>query len=124
MRFLVDESTGMAVVKFLRGEGHEALAVAEVMPQADDTEILAKASAEHLVVVTNDKDFGTLVFRGRRANAGVLLLRLRDESAAQRVAVVKAVLASHIDDLPGNFVTASETHIRVRKPPELNGTEQ
>jgi hypothetical protein len=36
MRFMVDESTGAAVVEYLRRNGHDALAVAEAMPQADD----------------------------------------------------------------------------------------
>ena len=38
MRFLVDESTGAAVAEFLREQGHEVLAVAEAMPQAEDAD--------------------------------------------------------------------------------------
>ncbi len=33
MHFIVDESTGMAVVEYLRSVGHDVLAVAEIMPQ-------------------------------------------------------------------------------------------
>ena len=33
MHFIVDESTGTAVVKYLRSVGHDVLAVAETMPQ-------------------------------------------------------------------------------------------
>jgi hypothetical protein len=33
MRFLIDESAGAAVVAYLRGMGHDVLAVAEAMPQ-------------------------------------------------------------------------------------------
>ena len=39
MEFLVDESAGMAVVESLRTAGHDVLAVAEAMPQADDRDI-------------------------------------------------------------------------------------
>jgi len=53
--------------------------------------------------VTNDKDFGDLVFRSGMALHGVLLLRLRDESAANRVRVVKSVLERYADRLPGHF---------------------
>ena len=42
MRFIVDESTGAAVVEYLRRNGHDALAVAEAMPQADDRDIIAR----------------------------------------------------------------------------------
>jgi hypothetical protein len=33
LSFLVDESTGSAVVEYLRSNGHDVLAVAETMPQ-------------------------------------------------------------------------------------------
>ena len=83
MRFLVDESTGAAVAEFLRGQGHDVVAVAEITPQAIDQDILQSALADQRIVITNDKDFGDLVFRSGLAHAGVVLLRLRDESAAR-----------------------------------------
>jgi len=52
MKFLVDECTGTSVVACLRDEGHDAVAVVEVMPEADDEEILAHAVAEGRIVVT------------------------------------------------------------------------
>jgi predicted nuclease of predicted toxin-antitoxin system len=116
MRFLVDESTGAAVAELLRDEGHEVLAVAHAMPQAEDAEILDKACADRYIVVTNDKDFGELVYRSGHPHAGIVLLRLRDESAANRVAVRKSVLEHHAADLDGNFVVATDTQVRVRKP--------
>src|SRR5258708_5035774 len=116
MRFIVDESTGTSVAEYLRGQGHHVTVVAEALPQADDIEILRKAVAEKLIVVTNDKDFGDLVFRSGESHAGILLLRLRDESSATRVAVVANVMENHPEDLAGNFVVASESHIRVRRP--------
>jgi len=36
MKFLVDEGTGTSVVACRRDEGHDAVAVVEVMPEADD----------------------------------------------------------------------------------------
>jgi Domain of unknown function (DUF5615) len=43
MRFIVDESTGSAVVVYLRTVGHDVVAVAEALPQAGDQDILAHA---------------------------------------------------------------------------------
>ena len=59
MKFLVDECTGTSVVACLRDEGHDAVAVVEVMPQADDEEILDRAVAEGRIVVTADKQHPT-----------------------------------------------------------------
>ena len=41
MDFIVDESTGATVVEYLRTLGHDVLAVAEVMAQANDQDIMA-----------------------------------------------------------------------------------
>lgn len=114
MQFVVDESTGAAVTAFLRGLGHDVLAVAEAMPQASDENILARAVLDARIVVTNDKDFGELVFRDRKTHAGIVLLRLEDESPDNRVAVMQAVLQQHAAQLPGRFVVATEKHIRIR----------
>jgi predicted nuclease of predicted toxin-antitoxin system len=114
MQFIVDESTGAAVVEYLRSIGHDVLAVAETMPQADDSEILVRAVGEGRVLVTNDKDFGELVFRSDQAHSGVLLLRLRDESATNRVHVVMTVLEQYADRLSGAFTVATEGYVRIR----------
>ena len=59
MHFIVDESTGTRVVAYLRSLGHDALAVAEIMPQVDDLDILARAVSEGRILITNDKDLRT-----------------------------------------------------------------
>ncbi len=117
MRFLVDESAGVSVAEYLRAQGHDAASVAESMPHAEDSSILLTAFSQGRIVVTNDKDFGELVFRCGQAHAGVLLLRLQDESAANKVRVVESVLQQASQQLPGNFVVATESHIRIRGGP-------
>ena len=119
LKFLVDESTGMAVVNYLRSISHDVLAVAEVMPQANDGDILARAEREGRILITNDKDFGEMVYRGGHLHSGVLLFRLRDESVANRVRIAKAVLDEHADRLSGHFTVATESGVRIRPPVEL-----
>ena len=63
MRFLVDECTGPAVARWLRGENHDVISVFDEIRGADDREVLKKAFEQNLILITNDKDFGELVFR-------------------------------------------------------------
>ena len=114
MKFIVDESTGMAVGEYLRRVGHDVLAVAEAMSQADDVDILTRAVSEGRILVTNDKDFGELVFRSGQAHQGVVLLRLHDESSSNRVRVLRAVLERYADRLAGHFTVATEGSVRIR----------
>jgi len=117
MRFMVDASTGRSVAEFLRGLGHDVLVADDAMPGAGDHEILARAEAEKRIVVTNDKDFGELVFRTGKARQGILLLRLHDESRGNRVRVVRAVLERVGERLCGRFTTADDWHLRIRPMP-------
>ena len=114
MKFLVDECTGTSVVACLRDEGHDAVAVVEVMPEADDEEILARAVSEGRIVVTNDKDFGELVYRSGWEHRGVVLLRLRDERAENKVRMMKVALAQVGERLHNHYVVVTEAGIRVR----------
>ncbi len=114
---MVDESTGIAVVNFLRSAGYDVLSVAETMSQASDSDILARASNEGRILVTNDKDFGSLAFRSGQTHRGVLLLRLQDERPTNRVRVLKAVLEEYADRLPDHFTVATENRVRIRPVP-------
>ena len=119
MKFIVDECTGIAVAEYLRKIGHDVVVVAEAMPQAEDHTILDKAMDEGRVLITNDKDFGELIFRRRYYHHGVIFLRLQDDSAANRVRVVNAVLNKYADFLKTNFLVATESRVRIRHLPPI-----
>lgn len=114
MRFLVDESTGSTLAEYLRSAGHDVLVVAEAMPGAEDHDVLSRTMSEARILVTNDKDSGGLVFRSGQAHSGVLVLRLHDESTANRIRVVRAVLEQHADRPAHGFVVATEAGVRIR----------
>jgi len=112
VRFLVDESTGLAIARFLSSLGHDAVSVYDVDSGAPDPRVLARALAEDRILVTSDKDFGELVFRDGQAHAGVILLRLADQHLQIKTDVLLKVLAGP-EDLTACFVVASEDDIRV-----------
>ena len=114
MRFLVDESTGQAVVDALREIGIDVIGVAEIMPQVSDAQVIDYAFETGRILITNDKDFGEKVFRSGHRHAGVILLRLSDESASTKIRVVKALISRYGERLPNNFVVATEQNVRVR----------
>jgi predicted nuclease of predicted toxin-antitoxin system len=124
MRFLVDECTGPGVAAWLREQGHEVFSVYEQSRGAEDTALLQKAFHEGWIVVTNDKDFGEKVFRDRLPHKGIVFLRLEDERTANKIEVLKRLLAGHADQLEGRFVVATERGVRIAgvQAPEGNGT--
>ncbi len=116
MRFLVDECTGPKVAAWLRVEGHEVFSVYDDARGIDDDEVIKIAFNETRILITNDKDFGELVFREKRPHHGVVFLRLKNELSGNKIAVLRRLLESYADELPGNFVVVSDTQVRFAKP--------
>jgi predicted nuclease of predicted toxin-antitoxin system len=112
MRFLVDECTGSKVAQWLRVENYEVFSVFDEERGMTDDEVLAKALTENWILITNDKDFGEMVFRERRNHHGVIFLRLEDERAANKIEVLRRLLKNHSEKLPEEFVVVTETKIR------------
>ena len=75
MRFVADESCDFAVVRALREAGHDLVAVAELDSGAEDAAVIAHAVGERRVLLTEDKDFGQLVFASGVPSSGVVFIR-------------------------------------------------
>jgi predicted nuclease of predicted toxin-antitoxin system len=117
VRFLADESCDFAVVRALRVEGHEVLAVSEVTPGAEDSKVLQLALTESRILLTEDKDFGQLVYAHRQKTAGVIFLRYsapaRQEIAEEVVNLVK----KRTGNLVGTFTVVQPGRIRIAQVP-------
>ncbi len=78
----------------------------------DDEEVIRRALTENRILVTNDKDFGEKVYRDRHPHRGIILLRLENERAENKIAVMQRLLNSHADRLADQFVVVIETTVR------------
>jgi len=112
MRFLVDECTGPAVARWLRSRGFEVFSVYDEARGLDDEAVLRKAFTEAWVLLTNDADFGTKVFRERRPHRGVVFMRLADERNANKIEILRLLLEEYSDRLADRFVVVSEKQVR------------
>jgi predicted nuclease of predicted toxin-antitoxin system len=72
MRFLADESCGFTVVRVLRRAGFDALSIAESTPRAEDFEVVSLNLREERILLTEDKDFGRLVYSHGQETLGVI----------------------------------------------------
>lgn len=62
MKFVVDESTGNAVANELRRLNHDVVSIHEQYPGVEDATVLNSAALKDRLLLTNDKDFGELIF--------------------------------------------------------------
>jgi predicted nuclease of predicted toxin-antitoxin system len=61
LRFLADESCDFGVVRSLRTAGYEIMAIAEILPRADDKKVIKIALENKITLIQEDKDFGQVV---------------------------------------------------------------
>jgi predicted nuclease of predicted toxin-antitoxin system len=72
MRFPADESCDFAVIHTLRTAGHDVQAVREACPGAPDEVVMQLAGQETRILLTEDKDFGQLVYAGSGLSVGMI----------------------------------------------------
>lgn len=113
MRFLIDECTGPAVARWLRERGHAVFSVYEQARGMDDDTIVEKAYLEDRILITNDKDFGEKVYRDMKPHRGIVLLRLDDERASNKIAVICQLIENYSDKLRDNFIVVTEKKVRI-----------
>ena len=80
IKFLIDENVGHSLIKYLQDQEYDVKSVSELFPSRDDIFIMDRANQEDRIIVTNDKDFGYLVFRSKIPVLAVILLRFRDKT--------------------------------------------
>jgi predicted nuclease of predicted toxin-antitoxin system len=114
VRILADENIPRLIVAWLRAEGHDVLYASESRARTLDADLLTEAEAQGYVVLTEDKDFGELVFRDRRNSHGVVLLRLDTLPASRRLTRLQTIWALLEANLPGKFLVITETKVRMR----------
>ncbi|MBI4136107.1 MAG: DUF5615 family PIN-like protein [Candidatus Vogelbacteria bacterium] len=106
----------MEVVNLLRRRRHSVRSVLEEksLRGSDDNFLLNLAAHEKRIVITLDKDFGSLVFRFAKKSSGIILLRLRNERADNALTVMNQLLESKLK-LAGRFTVVSEDQVKSRE---------
>lgn len=105
------------MAEWLRHRGHDVATVAERGPDPGDAAIMEVAVAEQRVLVTADKDFGTLVHLHGASHAGIV--RLAHVRTATRLRWMANLLDRHAaDEIASAIVTIGPHGIRIlRKRP-------
>lgn len=114
MRLLADECCDAGLVQALRADGHDVVYALESFSGAEDDQVLAQAWTEERLLLTEDKDFGELVFRLQKSARGVILLRFDVVDRHQKVDRLRHILAQEGERLAGMFVVLEVDKVRLR----------
>jgi predicted nuclease of predicted toxin-antitoxin system len=114
VRWLADECVAAALVAQLRAIGHDVSYIAELAPSQSDAAVIALAQRGTRVLLTEDKDFGELIFRHGRAVPGLVLIRIDPDRASLISRRLEAAIVRFGDRLFGRYTVIEESRFRSR----------
>ena len=116
MKFFLDQDVYAATALFLRGLGHDVLTASEAgCSRASDADLLRIAGDQGRILVTRDRDYGSLVFV-QGSGSGVMYLRILPSTLNSVHQELEAVLHAHSEeDLKKAFVVIERGRHRFRK---------
>ena len=114
MRFLLDACVASQTLHtVLTGLGHDVLSARDGYSHATDEVLLALAYRERRVLVTQDKDFGELVFLRRLPHP--CIVRLVGLGVAETVEAMRQLIERHSDEMrAGAIVVVTARRVRIR----------
>jgi len=114
VKFLADENIHADIVAWLRAQGCDVLYAAETLAHRPDDDLLAIARHEGRVLVTDDKDFGELVFHRKLVSRGIVLIRLENARITDRLHRLAQVWADVEAQAEDKFIVVSQRKVRIR----------
>ncbi len=113
IKFIIDVGVGRSIEEWL-SENFIIVSIASINPEMPDREILELAYKEDAIIITMDKDFGELVFKDHTSHKGVLLLRLEDAVAEEKLAAIQNIFPEHLQNLKNNFSVYQNGKLRIK----------
>ncbi|MCY7410144.1 MAG: DUF5615 family PIN-like protein [Chitinophagales bacterium] len=115
MNFILDANISYEISEYLEASlPFEFLSIQKTNPFLEDEELLDLAVIKNAINITNDKDFGELVFRRQLIHRGILLLRIEELSYEEMKLLLLEILKSSGELLTNKFSVYQNGRIRIR----------
>lgn len=111
---IADESVNKNLVNALRKAGHSVLSIAEETAGISDEKIAMLSLSPPGIIISEDKDFGELVYHHNVSVIGVILLRYSPSEFETIKHRLLAFISEHKPNLYGKFVVITLSKIRIR----------
>ena len=111
-KFIADVNIEKAIVDYLLESGYDIKWIPDYNCKIFDEDLIKLANKEKRILITNDKDFGELVFLQKKISFGVILIRVKGQFTKDKVSLIKVLLKDHRDKLLNHFVVVTKTRFR------------
>lgn len=118
IRFVANVNVHNDIILFLRKNKYEVDWIYDIDMKMSDKAILELYFNENKILITNDKDFGDLIYHRSHKSKGVILFRgdeERKDSLDLRIEYLRELLDFNSDKIYGYFTVITESNIRIKK---------
>lgn len=118
IKFVADVNLHKDIILFLRQNKYEVDWIYDIDMEMSDSNILQLCFNENKILLTNDKDFGELIFNKNHKSKGIILFRgdeERKDSLDLRIESLKELLDFNSNKIYGYYTVISERKIRINK---------
>jgi len=77
-----------------------------------DDRVCEIANNEQRIIITNDKDFGEIVFYQKRIVYGIILLRVKGQNSSLKIILVEKLLDKYSDKITNHLVVVTKKKFR------------
>jgi predicted nuclease of predicted toxin-antitoxin system len=109
---VADESVDYRIVTELRNNEFQVYSVSEQQPSIQDEVVLKIACDHNALLLTEDKDFGELVFRFKLPHRGILLIRI--ENPKEKIPTVVRMIKRYYSELIDKFSVLTDSKLRIK----------
>lgn len=110
---VADESVDFRIIAELRKIGLEVYSISEENPSIKDNLVLKIAYEKGALLLTEDKDFGELVFRLQFQHKGVLLIRVSKIPGS--ISLVSDAISKYYIEMIGKFSVIDDKKLRIKE---------
>ncbi len=114
LKIIIDVGVGRIIEEWLTQQGFNVIAITKVNPEMADLDIIKLANRVDAIIITMDKDFGELVFKLHSSHTGILLLRLDDAVAEEKLSAIQNIFPAYLSKLKNNFCVYQNGRLRIR----------
>ena len=119
--FVADESVDMGIVTYLQfyfkqdNNPQEIISIQNSFQGIQDDKVLQFAHNLKFILLTEDKDFGELVYRLKYPHHGIVLIRIKDMPREDRIRLAALTIKQHAEELKNTFSVITNNGIRIKK---------
>ena len=116
MIIIADENIDNKIIQEIEKLKIKVISIAKIYSGISDKEVINISKINNpSIILTEDKDFGELIFAHKIKNLSIIFLRYKYSETQKIIKILQKLITEELHNLVGKYTTITSTKIRIRK---------